>query len=226
MTLLHLPYTAWHLAYVVVGGCLVADGPVGTARAHGARVLPRAGHRRARARRARGPAAADARSRRACSSRSRSRSVAAACAIGLAVALGFSALAAAARRGRRLPRAGVQPGAVRRPLPHRPLVRARLGRLPGRHRLRRVRGDAPARRRCSPRRGRPSSRSRSGGSRPRCGDARREVVAVVAASSSCADGSRRAAHTRDCSSPRPRRRCGCSRSSTVLVAAALVAAQL
>jgi len=24
-TLLHLPYTAWHLAYVVVGGCLVAE---------------------------------------------------------------------------------------------------------------------------------------------------------------------------------------------------------
>jgi hypothetical protein len=25
VTLLHLPYTAWHLAYVVVGGCLVAE---------------------------------------------------------------------------------------------------------------------------------------------------------------------------------------------------------
>ena len=25
VTLLHVPYTAWHLAYVVVGGCLVAD---------------------------------------------------------------------------------------------------------------------------------------------------------------------------------------------------------
>ena len=25
VTLLHLPYTAWHLAYVVVGGCLVAS---------------------------------------------------------------------------------------------------------------------------------------------------------------------------------------------------------
>lgn len=25
VTLLHLPYTAWHLSYVVVGGCLVAD---------------------------------------------------------------------------------------------------------------------------------------------------------------------------------------------------------
>jgi hypothetical protein len=25
VTLLHAPYTAWHLAYVVVGGCLVAD---------------------------------------------------------------------------------------------------------------------------------------------------------------------------------------------------------
>jgi hypothetical protein len=27
VTLLHLPYTAWHLAYVVVGGCLVAHVP-------------------------------------------------------------------------------------------------------------------------------------------------------------------------------------------------------
>jgi hypothetical protein len=27
VTLLHLPYTAWHLSYVVVGGCLVADVP-------------------------------------------------------------------------------------------------------------------------------------------------------------------------------------------------------
>jgi hypothetical protein len=29
VTLLHLPYTAWHLSYVVVGGCLVADVPWG-----------------------------------------------------------------------------------------------------------------------------------------------------------------------------------------------------
>jgi hypothetical protein len=29
VTLLHAPYTAWHLSYVVVGGCLVADVPWG-----------------------------------------------------------------------------------------------------------------------------------------------------------------------------------------------------
>jgi hypothetical protein len=29
VTLLHLPYTAWHLAYVVVGGCLAAEVPWG-----------------------------------------------------------------------------------------------------------------------------------------------------------------------------------------------------
>jgi hypothetical protein len=29
VTLLHAPYTAWHLAYVVVGGCLVAEVPWG-----------------------------------------------------------------------------------------------------------------------------------------------------------------------------------------------------
>ena len=25
VTLLHLPYTAWHLSYVVIGGCLAAE---------------------------------------------------------------------------------------------------------------------------------------------------------------------------------------------------------
>ena len=29
VTLLHVPYTAWHLSYVVVGGCLVAEVPWG-----------------------------------------------------------------------------------------------------------------------------------------------------------------------------------------------------
>ena len=47
-------------------------GLVGPARAHRARLLPRDGHRRARTRRARGPAAADGDPRRPCSSRSRS----------------------------------------------------------------------------------------------------------------------------------------------------------
>ena len=43
----------------------------------------------------------------------------------------------AVRRGRRVPRRRVQPRALRRPLPHRPLVRARLGRVSAAHRLRR-----------------------------------------------------------------------------------------
>ena len=74
----------------------------------------------------------------------------------------------AADRGRRLSRPGVQPRALRRPLPLRPLVRARLGRVPRRHRLRRLRRTVRPKP-CSPPPGRRSSRSRSAASRPRCG---------------------------------------------------------
>ncbi len=59
VTLLHLPYTAWHLAYVVVGGCLVAGVAWGRLGPHRARVRARDGDRRARARRAPGPPARD-----------------------------------------------------------------------------------------------------------------------------------------------------------------------
>ncbi len=38
VTLLHLPYTAWHLSYVVLGACLVPVELVAPARADGARV--------------------------------------------------------------------------------------------------------------------------------------------------------------------------------------------
>ena len=72
VTLLHLPYTAWHLSYVVVGALPRAARPLVDARADRARVRARDGRRRARARRARRPAAREPRSPRACSSRSRS----------------------------------------------------------------------------------------------------------------------------------------------------------
>ena len=53
VTLLHVPYTAWHLSYVVVGGCLAAERLLGSTRADRPRVLPRDGNRRPCARRAR-----------------------------------------------------------------------------------------------------------------------------------------------------------------------------
>ncbi len=60
VTLLHPPYTLWHLSYVVIGAALAAalrDRPApGRAR----RVLPRGRHRSARARRAERPSAGDA----------------------------------------------------------------------------------------------------------------------------------------------------------------------
>ena len=144
VTLLHLPYTAWHLSYVVVGGCLAAEvswGRLGLtvlafflAMGIGAHALDELAGRPlqtaipvGRARRARGRLG-----RRRLRDRDRRRSE-------------LQPLDPAADRRRGVPRAGLQPRALRRPLPLRPLVRARLGRLPGRHRLRRLRRDASAR---------------------------------------------------------------------------------
>ena len=86
MTLLHLPYTAWHLSYVVVGGCLAASvawGRLGLtvlafalAMGVGAHALDELNGRPLRTR-----------SRPACSSRSRSPRSLSACAIGIAVAV-------------------------------------------------------------------------------------------------------------------------------------------
>ncbi len=64
VTLLHPPYTAWHLSYVAIGAALAPRLPP-RPDAVGARgVRARARRRRARARRAAGPPAADAYSRR------------------------------------------------------------------------------------------------------------------------------------------------------------------
>ena len=145
VTLLHLPYTAWHLSYVVIGGCLapvVAWGRLGAAvlafalavgiGAHALDELQRTPaanrHPELDPRRAR-------RSLRRSSLRDRRRR-----------RRDLRALARAARSGRALPRRRVQPRARRRALPLRPLVRARVGRLSGRVRIRRRRRRSERRR--------------------------------------------------------------------------------
>ena len=144
VTLLHAPYTAWHLSYVVVGGCLVAEvswGRLGLtvlafflAMGIGAHALDELAGRPLQTAIPGSVLVALA-----------VVSVVAACAIGLAVAIELQPLDPAADRDRRLPRAGLQPRAVRRPLPLEPLVRPRVGRVPRRHGRRRVCGDGPRR---------------------------------------------------------------------------------
>ncbi len=141
VSLLHLPYTAWHLSYVVIGGCLapvvrwerlgavvaafalalgvgahaldeLRDRPLGTAIPDRVLVAARRGLDRRRLRHR------DRRFR------------------------GLGLVARTARRGRSLPRPRVQPRARRRALPHGPLVRPRVGRLPGADRVRRCRRRA------------------------------------------------------------------------------------
>ena len=63
VTLLHPPYTLWHLSYVAVGAGLASPFSWTRCAAALARVRARDGRRRARARRAARPAAADADSR-------------------------------------------------------------------------------------------------------------------------------------------------------------------
>ena len=144
VTLLHLPYTAWHLAYVVVGGCLAAEvswGRLGLTVLAFFLAMGIGAH------------ALDELAGRPLQTAIPSPvlvglavvSVAAACAIGVAVAVELQPLDPAPDRRRGVPRAGLQPRALRRPLPFGPLVRPRLGGVPGRHRLRRLRRDDPGR---------------------------------------------------------------------------------
>ena len=168
VTLLHAPYTAWHLAYVVVGGCLVAEVPWGRlgltvlafflAMGIGAHALDELAGRPLQTAI---PSASSSRSRsprwpRRARSASRSRSTSRSGSLPL-VAVGAFLVP------------GVQPRAVRRPLPLRPLVRPRVGRLSRRDRVRRVLGDAPARGAARRGVGDRRSRSPSAGSRLRCG---------------------------------------------------------
>ena len=57
VTLLHLPYTAWHLSYVAIGAALTAAFAWEPLPPHARGLLPRGRDRRARARRAQRPAA-------------------------------------------------------------------------------------------------------------------------------------------------------------------------
>ena len=86
VTLLHPPYTLWHLSYVAVGAALAPHIELGAARVDDARLRARHGRRRARPRRAARPAAAHADPGARSSSRSRRSRIAGAAAIGIAVA--------------------------------------------------------------------------------------------------------------------------------------------
>ena len=129
VTLLHLPYTAWHLSYVVIGGCLapvVAWGRLGAAVAAfalavgiGAHALDELRGRPLRTSIPDGVLVALA-----------AVSIAAACGIGVVGAIAFEPWLVLARPRRALPRRRVQPRAPRRALPLRSVVRPRLGRLP------------------------------------------------------------------------------------------------
>ena len=203
VTLLHAPYTAWHLSYVVVGGCLVAEvswGRLGLtvlafflAMGIGAHALDElAGRPLQTAIPALGPRRARGRLGRR-SVRDRARG-----------GVQLQPLDPAADRDRRLSRARVQPGAVRRPLPLRPLVRGRVGRLPRRHGRRRLRRHRPGRDRDRRRVGhrplaRPATALDPGQAKPPRGRLRRP-----ASSSSPAVAGRRSRGRR--SSRRPRRR--------------------
>ena len=135
VTLLHLPYTAWHLSYVVIGGCLapaIAWGRLGAAVAAFALAVGIGAHAldelRGRPLANEDPGRRPRRARcgldrRRLRDRDRRRA-------------DVPPVAPRARRRRPLPGRRLQPRAVRRALPLGPLVRARLGRLPTARRIR------------------------------------------------------------------------------------------
>ena len=129
VTLLHPPYTLWHLSYVAIGAALAPGSrPSGCSGARGVPARSRRG--RARPRRTSRPAAANEdpnrRTRLACRGLSDCR-----VAIGIGAALAWTLwLLPFVAVGAFLVLAYALE-ACRRPLPHRPLVRARMGRLPG-----------------------------------------------------------------------------------------------
>ena len=224
VTLLHPPYTAWHLSYVVVGGCLAAGVPWGRL---GLTVLAFSlahGRRRARARRALRASARDGASRaRARRPRRRlGRSPPARSGSPWRVELQPLAAAAVAIGAFLVPAYNLE--LARRTLPLRPLVRARVGRVPRRHRLRRLR------------------RARAGrsGARRRLGDAALARPAAPLDPGPAREARRRRGARRARARRRrargwsratllvaPRRRpCGCSRRRRSSLAAALVRLRL
>ena len=143
VTLLHPPYTAWHLSYVVLGAAAAPTIHGGRLRRRPGGVLSRRRGQRACPRRAQrrplqtGLGAAHADRLAAAGARG-------AVAIGIAGRDRRLAAAGAAGGDRRVLVLGLQPRAGRRPDSHRRLVRARLGRIPRVHRLLRASaGDPP-----------------------------------------------------------------------------------
>ncbi len=173
-TLLHPPYTVWHLSYVVIGASLAPEVNAAMAARDARGVLPRDGRRGARARRAARASAANPhprprvdRASRWWGSRARSRSASHG-------TLEVSTWLWAFIGDRRVPRRRVQPRALRWSVPLRRVVRARVGRLPGAHRLLRADGDRDGR-----------SGHRRGGVR---GDERGPAGALDAGPTTCGGG--------------------------------------
>ena len=137
VTLLHPPYTLWHLSYVAIGAALAPHFALGAARRGARRVRARAwASARTRSTSCRGARSPRA-SRDASSWALAAVSIAGAVAIGIAAAIAWTLwlLPLVAFGGFIVCR--VQPRALGRPLPRRPLVRDRVGRAAGARRLRR-----------------------------------------------------------------------------------------
>ena len=147
VTLLHPPYTAWHLSYVALGAAAAPRDPRRPARRRARRVLPGGRDRRPRARRApRAPAPDPAEPRHADrAGRHQPRRSGGDRRRGRHHHLG---VAGAPGGPRRVPGRRLQPRAVRGPRPRRRVVRAGLGRVPGLHRLLRQRAPGPPGRAC------------------------------------------------------------------------------
>ena len=141
VTLLHPPYTAWHLSYVAIGAALAPSfdesrllltvAAFFLAVGIGAHALDELNGRPL------GTRISDAALRGAAAA-----SIGGAIAIGVYAALELDALARPARRRRRVHRRRVQPRARRGPLPLRRVVRPLVGRLSRPHRVRRARRAA------------------------------------------------------------------------------------
>ena len=142
VTLLHPPYTAWHLSYVAIGAALAPEwlpGRLGAALAAFFLAVGIGAH------------ALDELNGRPLGTGIPRRVLIAMAAVSIGAAVGIGvarrdricALAPRVRRRRRLHRLRLQPRAVRRPPAHRRLVRTRMGSVPGADRL--LRGGGTAR---------------------------------------------------------------------------------
>ena len=104
VTLLHPPYTVWHLSYVAIGACMVADVNLGYLAWTLLGVLLRGGPRGARPRRAPRSSAGHRDPDRRCWSRSRVVSSGRRGAVGVSVVVQVYGVARGVHRRRRVPR--------------------------------------------------------------------------------------------------------------------------